>query len=95
MTFKPHQCELLSEEGCAILSLILQFFAIRQLHIHKILFRITDLTDNHTAALCLSCAVITDCICTVECHLQFDTKIKQGQTPNAPQPHHSSTVLFR
>jgi hypothetical protein len=88
MTFYLHQCELLSEECCAILSLVLQCFAIRQPHIHKILFCVTDLTHNHTPALYLSCAVITNCICTVECHLRFDKSAASTNTKRSPATAH-------
>jgi hypothetical protein len=97
MIFDLHQSELLSEVWCVILSLALQWFTIRQHHIHKILFCITYLTDNRAAALYFSCAVITDCICTVECHLQFDTNKARTDTKRSPataQFHGSVPVIL-
>jgi hypothetical protein len=49
-----------------------------------LLFCITDVTDNHTAVLYLSCAAITNCVCTVECHLQFDTHKAKTDTKRFP-----------
>ena len=92
--FGLHCFELSTRKCRVILSLALQFVAIRHAPYsqYTVLYNRSHQEPNTCTlhSVYLSCAANTNCICTVECHLQFNTNKEKTDTKSS-----SATAQFQ